>query len=170
MGVRTMKTTKKTLTSMMVLALTLGIAGCATASQAVTTSNNSVKTASVASSSNSSSTKQTSTSQASSASQSSAATSASSEGTAPATSSSAASSTSSSSVANSNVSSDVYNSFVKDSGMSLNKDQSLIATQKSDGTYQVDVRSTDGDPNIAHLNGTYTYNQSTGSVTENSNE
>ena len=70
----------------------------------------------------------------------------------------------------SNVSSDVYNSFVKDSGVSLNQDQSLVAVQNSDGTYQVDVRSTDGDPNIAHLNGTYTYNPSTGSVSENSNQ
>lgn len=163
-----MKTTKKTLTSLFVLALTIGLAGCATTNQAVTSHDSNVKTSSVVSSS----TKEKTAKQASSQSQASSMSSTTSQSTTATSvnSSSATADNNSSSVANSNVSSDVYNSFVKDSGVSLNQDQSLVAVQNSDGTYQVDVRSTDGDPNIAHLNGTYTYNPSTGSVSENSNQ
>lgn len=162
-----MKTTKKTITSLLVLALTIGLAGCATTNQAVTSHDSNVKTSSVISSS----TKAKTAKQASSQSQVSSTSSTTSQSTtATSVNSLATVNNDSSSVANSNVSSDVYNSFVKDSGVSLNQDQSLVAVQNSDGTYQVDVRSTDGDPNIAHLNGTYTYNPSTGSVSENSNQ
>lgn len=59
----------------------------------------------------------------------------------------------------------VYQDFVDHSGVKVMPQDQLIAAKNDDGTIQVDVRNNDGDPNVAHLVGTYTYDSTTQQVT-----
>lgn len=60
----------------------------------------------------------------------------------------------------------VYQDFVDHSGVKVAPQDQLIAAKNDDGTIQVDVRNNDGDPNVAHLVGTYTYDPATQQVTK----
>lgn len=59
----------------------------------------------------------------------------------------------------------VVNQFVKASGVKESKDAQYIVSQTNNkDNYQVEVRDSQGDPNISHLDGLYHFNPATNEV------
>lgn len=62
-------------------------------------------------------------------------------------------------------SSDVVNQFIKASGVdNARGTQYMIGQADAQGEYQVEVRDSNGDPNISHLDGMYKFNPTTNQV------
>lgn len=61
--------------------------------------------------------------------------------------------------------SDIVNQFIKASGVdNARGTQYMISPANSQGEYQVEVRDSNGDPNISHLDGMYKFNPATNQV------
>ena len=61
--------------------------------------------------------------------------------------------------------SDIVNQFIKASGVdNARGTQYMISPANAQGEYQVEVRDSNGDPNISHLDGMYKYNPATNQV------
>lgn len=61
--------------------------------------------------------------------------------------------------------SDIVNQFIKASGVdNARGTQYMISPANAQGKYQVEVRDSNGDPNISHLDGMYKFNPATNQV------
>lgn len=61
--------------------------------------------------------------------------------------------------------SDIVNHFIKASGVdNVRGTQYMISPANAQGEYQVEVRDSNGDPNISHLDGMYKFNPATNQV------
>lgn len=61
--------------------------------------------------------------------------------------------------------SDIVNQFIKASGVdNARGTQYMISPANAQGEYQVEVRDSNGDPNISHLDGMYKFNPATNQV------
>ena len=61
--------------------------------------------------------------------------------------------------------SDIVNQFIKASGVdNARGTQYMISPANAHGEYQVEVRDSNGDPNISHLDGMYKFNPATNQV------
>ena len=61
--------------------------------------------------------------------------------------------------------SDIVNQFIKASGVdNARETQYMISPANAQGEYQVEVRDSNGDPNISHLDGMYKFNPATNQV------
>lgn len=61
--------------------------------------------------------------------------------------------------------SDIVNQFIKASGVdNARGTQYMISPTNAQGEYQVEVRDSNGDPNISHLDGMYKFNPATNQV------
>lgn len=59
----------------------------------------------------------------------------------------------------------VLNSFVKTSGVQKDGNHYYVSKNKNNSNYQIEVRNNEGgDPNVAHLTGTYQYDPSTNQI------
>ncbi|EEW52830.1 hypothetical protein [Limosilactobacillus antri] len=145
---------KKIVSGSLVALVALGLAGCANNSAAPSSKVNHPQTAKVAQSSS----KKASSSDAQAASQ---------KAAVSASSVSANTHTSYAAQPNSNVDQQgaVVNQFVKASGVNGQGMRYTVSQQpNSKGNYQVEVRDSNGDPNIAHLDGIYQFNPETNQV------
>lgn len=144
---------KKIISGSLVALMALGLAGCA--------SNNAAPASKVSSHPQTTKVSQTSNKKASSSSIQAA--------TESSSSSQASTKTQASYAAQSNNTSNqdeqVVNQFVKASGVKESKDTQYIVSQTNNkDNYQVEVRDSQGDPNISHLDGLYHFNPATNEV------
>lgn len=65
---------------------------------------------------------------------------------------------------NANQQGTVVNKFIKASGVNGQGMQYMVSQPNEKGNYQVEVRDSNGDPNIAHLDGIYQFNPETNQV------
>lgn len=159
---------KKIVSGSLVALMALGLAGCANNSAAPASKVSShPQTTKVSQSSKQASNKKASTSTSSSAqaiSQSGSQASAKTQANYAAQSSSANANTNVNTSSNAQ-SGQVVNQFVKASGIKESKDtQYIVSPTANKGNYQVEVRDSQGDPNVSHLDGLYRLNPATNQV------
>lgn len=144
---------KKIISGSLVALMALGLAGCA--------SNNAAPASKVSSHPQTTKVSQTSNKKASSSSVQAATESSSSNQASAKTQASYAAQSNSTS----NQDEQVVNQFVKASGVKESKDAQYIVSQTNNkDNYQVEVRDSQGDPNISHLDGLYHFNPATNEV------
>lgn len=145
---------KKIISGSLVALMALGLAGCA--------SNNAAPASKVSSHPQTTKVSQTSNKKASSSSVQTATESSSSSNQASARTQASYAAQSNST---SNQDEQVVNQFVKASGVKESKDAQYIVSQTNNkDNYQVEVRDSQGDPNISHLDGLYHFNPVTNEV------
>ncbi|MGM9891384.1 hypothetical protein [Limosilactobacillus sp.] len=158
---------KKIVSGSLVALMALGLAGCANnASAPASKVNSHPQTSKVAQSSNKKAS--TSTSVSTSSTSTTASSQSSSQNSAVAnTKASYAAQTSNANTTNTARDDQVVNQFIKASGVKENSASQYVVSQtNTKGNYQVEVRDSQGDPNVSHLDGLYRFNPATNQVQE----